>query len=325
MRNAVIKTLAIVVLMAFAGVAQAQRPAAPVSGFNPTATEVHEDELLGDGAKVVGHVSIPNLRAGVLEQPMGRVWRDYRRGWLPWITGVFVLGMVAALGAFFLWRGRVRLDGGPSGRLVVRFGDFERFMHWVTALSWLALAISGLNMAVGRRVLLPLIGEDAFAAFSGYAKIAHNFIGFPFAMGVALMLLVWVRHNIPNRVDVAWFRQFGGLVGHAHPPAGKFNGGQKAIFWIVVLFGAALSATGFVLLFPFALTGVTGMQADQVVHGLLAVAMIAVMLGHIYIGTVGMEGAFAAMGSGRVDEAWARAHHSLWMEEEAAKARGAAE
>lgn len=315
----------VICLLLSIGTAQAQRPAAPVSGFNPTVASVKEGELLGGQDKVLGHVSIPDSKAGVLEQPMGKVWRDYRRSWLPWVAGVFVLGMCAALAAFFAWRGRVRLDDGPTGRLVVRFGDFERFMHWVTASSWLVLALSGLNMAVGRRLVLPLIGEDAFSAFSELAKIAHNFIAFPFACGVVLMLLVWARHNIPNAVDIAWFRQFGGLLGHAHPPAEKFNGGQKAVFWIVVLFGSALAATGFVLMFPFAITDVTGMQADQVAHGLLAMAMIAVMLGHIYIGTLGMEGAFDAMGSGKVDEAWAKAHHSLWMEAEAAKARGLAE
>lgn len=319
------KLLVLVVLLLPFGAAQAQRPASPVTGFNPTTSSVKEDELLSGSDKVLGHVTIPDGKSGVLEQPMGKVWRDYHRSWLPWVAGVFVLGMCAALAAFFAWRGRVRLHDGPSGRLVIRFGDFERFMHWVTAGSWLVLAISGLNMAVGRWVLLPLIGEEAFASFSEAAKYAHNFIAFPFTCGVVLMLLVWARHNIPNAVDVAWFRQFGGLLGDAHPPAEKFNGGQKAVFWIVVLFGGALAATGLVLMFPFAVTSVTGMQADQVVHGLLAMAMIAVMLGHIYIGSLGMEGAFDAMGSGMVDEAWAKAHHSLWVEEEAAKARGAAE
>jgi formate dehydrogenase subunit gamma len=313
------------VLLLSLGAGAQERAPAPVSGFNPTTSSVQEEQLLGALKQVTGHVSIPDTKSGVLIQPEGPAWRDYHRSWLPWIAGVTVLGTIAALGSFYAWRGTVRLQSGFSGVRMPRFGAFERFMHWVTATSWLVLAVSGLNVAVGRKVLLPLIGEEAFSNFSQFAKYAHNFLAFPFTAGVVLMLLVWVRHNIPNRVDLAWFRQGGGLVGHGHPPAGKFNGGQKAVFWIVVIGGGLLAASGFLLMFPFSLTDIAGMQTGQVVHGLLALGMIAAMLGHIYIGTLGMEGAFDAMGSGDVDVAWAKEHHALWVEEEQARARGAAE
>lgn len=319
--------LALLLLLAGAAgaAAQTQRPDVPTTGFNPTAASVQEAQLLGALDKITGRVSIPDQKSAVLIQPAGQTWRDWRRGTLPWVTAAFVLGMLAALAAFYAIRGRVPLQGGPSGRTITRFGGFERFMHWLTAVSFLILALSGLNTAVGRLVLLPLLGEDAFSTLSQWTKYAHNFVAFPFMLGVVLMLLVWVRHNIPNRLDIAWFRQGGGIIGDSHPPAGKFNGGQKAIFWVVVLGGGAMSASGLLLLFPFALTDITGMQIGQVAHGLMGMAMIAAMLAHIYIGSLGMEGAFAAMGTGEVDLAWAEKHHALWVEEEMARARGPAE
>ncbi|MCW3474153.1 formate dehydrogenase subunit gamma [Limobrevibacterium gyesilva] len=312
--------LAVLALWIGTSPGQAQPQNAPVSGFNPTASSVSEDQLLQALDRVTGRVSIPDKKSATLEQPAGRIWRDYHRSWLPWIGGVLVLGTLAALAVFYFVRGRIRLEGGRSGRTILRFTSFERFMHWLTAFSWLVLALSGLNVAYGRRLVLPLIGEDAFSRFSQLAKYSHNFVAFPFTLGIVLMFLVWLRHNIPDRTDVEWVRQGGGIIGHAHPPAGKFNAGQKAVFWIVVLGGAAVAVTGYLLLFPFYVTDIAGQQLAQVVHGVVALMMIAAMLGHIYIGTLGMEDAFDAMATGEVDLNWARAHHSLWVEEELARA-----
>ncbi len=304
--------------------AMAQRPDAPVTGFNPTTASVNEAQLLDALKQVNGRVSIPDKKSAVLIQPEGKNWRDFQRGVVPWLAGLLVLGTLAALAVFYVVRGRVMMEGGGSGETITRFGGFERFMHWLTAGSWLVLALSGLNLAVGKHVLLPLIGESAFSTLTALGKIAHNYIAFPFTTGIVLMFLVWVRHNIPNAMDISWFRQGGGLIGSAHPPAGKFNGGQKAIFWIVVLGGGVMAASGFLLLFPFSVTDIAGMQTGQMVHGVLALLMIAAMLSHIYIGSVGMEGAFAAMGTGEVDLQWAKAHHSLWVEEVEAKTKGVA-
>eukprot|EP01037_Dinobryon_pediforme_P005322 gene5322-5375_t len=317
--NALIRTtlLAGLVLAASLGGALAQpatREAAPTQGFNPDKVEVREQDLLSKLRNVQGTISIPDGRAATLIQPDGRTWRDYRRGPLLWITAACVLGMTALLALFFVIRGRIRIEGGRGMATLLRFGAFERFMHWVTATSWCILAISGLNVVAGRAVLLPLIGNDAFTTFSEWMKFSHNFLAFPFIAGVLLMFLVWVRHNIPNRVDVAWFKAGGGFIGHSHPAAEKFNGGQKAIFWIVVLGGGGLAVTGLALMFPFYVTDITGMQLAQVLHGGIALLMIAAMLGHIYIGSIGMEGAIDAMASGTVDLKWAKEHHSLWEE-----------
>jgi len=138
-----------------------------------------------------------------------------------------------------------------------------------------------------------------------------------------LIFLMWIAGNLPSRDDLTWIKEGGGIVGHRHPPAGRFNFGQKAIYWIVVLGGAAVAATGYMLMFPFYLTDIAGMQTAQMVHGIVSVLFVAVMIAHIYIGTIGMEGAFEAMGTGTVDLNWAKEHHKLWLEQEVAKGRSA--
>jgi formate dehydrogenase subunit gamma len=283
---------------------------------NPTASSVKEQQLLQELNRIQGRVSIPDQRSGVLEQPAGREWREFRNVTLRWIGGIAVLGMLVVLVIFYLTRGMVRLESGRSGRTIVRFTTFERFVHWMTATCFIVLAISGLNITFGRPLLLPLIGFEAFSEWSQWAKYAHNYLSFPFTIGVVLIFLMWIGGNIPNKVDVDWIKRGGGLLGHDHPPAYRFNAGQKAIYWIVVIGGGLVAATGYELMFPFYLSGIEGMQLAQIVHSIVAVLFVAVMLAHIYIGTIGMEGAFEAMGSGNVDINWAREHHSLWLEEQ---------
>jgi len=286
---------------------------------NPTASAVHEQQLLQNLNRIQGRVSIPDQRSRVLEQPAGRQWREFRNITLRWIGGVAILGMLAVLIIFYLSRGMVRLESGRSGRTIVRFNSFERFVHWMTATCFIVLAISGLNITFGRPLLLPLIGYEAFSEWSQWAKYAHNFLSFPFTIGVVLIFLMWIAGNIPNRVDVDWVKRGGGIVGHDHPPAYRFNAGQKAIYWIVVIGGGLVAATGYVLMFPFYLSDIGGMQVAQIVHSIAAMLFMAAMLAHIYIGTIGMEGAFEAMGSGTVDVNWAAEHHSLWLEEQNAR------
>ncbi|WP_407174984.1 formate dehydrogenase subunit gamma [Bradyrhizobium sp. STM 3562] len=286
---------------------------------NPTASSVREQQLLQEFDRIQGRVSIPDQRSSVLVQPAGREWREFRTVALRWVGGIAVLGMLAVLLIFYLTRGMVRLESGRSGRTIVRFTTFERFVHWMTATCFIVLAISGLNITFGRPLLLPLIGFEAFSEWSQWAKYAHNYLSFPFTIGVVLIFLMWLAGNIPNKVDVDWLKRGGGIVGHDQPPAYRFNAGQKAIYWIVVIGGGLVAATGYQLMFPFYLSGIEGMQLAQVVHSVVAVLFIAAMLAHIYIGTIGMEGAFEAMGSGTVDVNWAKEHHSLWLEEESAR------
>jgi formate dehydrogenase subunit gamma len=292
---------------------------------NPRADSVNEQQLLQEFDRIQGRVSIPDQRSSVLMQPQGREWREFRTVVLRWIGGVAILGMIAVLVIFYLTRGMVRLESGRSGRTIVRFTAFERFVHWMTATCFIILAISGLNITFGRPLLLPLVGFEAFSEWSQWAKYAHNYLSFPFTIGVVLIFLMWIAGNIPNKVDVDWLKRGGGIVGHDHPPAYRFNAGQKAIYWIVVIGGGAVAVTGYALMFPFYLSGIEGMQLAQIVHSIVAVLFVAVMLAHIYIGTVGMEGAFEAMGTGEVDLNWAKEHHSLWVEEEQAKGHAPSE
>ncbi|RXH02343.1 formate dehydrogenase subunit gamma [Bradyrhizobium zhanjiangense] len=294
---------------------------APVGAqqVNPTASSVKEQQLLQELNRIQGRVSIPDQRSGVLEQPQGREWREFHNVTLRWIGGIAIIGMLAVIVIFYLTRGMVRLESGRSGRTIVRFNIYERFVHWMTATCFIILAISGLNITFGRPLLLPLIGFEAFSEWSQWAKYAHNYLSFPFTIGVVLIFLMWIGGNIPNKVDVAWMKRGGGIVGHDHPPAYRFNAGQKAIYWIVVIGGGLVAASGYVLMFPFYTTGIEGMQLAQIVHSIVAVLFVAAMIAHIYIGTIGMEGAFEAMGSGDVDVNWAREHHRLWLDEQTAR------
>lgn len=295
--------------------------AAPAWGqqVNPTASSVKEQQLLQEFNRIQGRVSIPDQRSGVLEQPQGREWREFRNGTLRWIGGVAIVGMLVLLLIFYLIRGMVRIESGRSGRSIVRFTLFERFVHWMTATCFIILAISGLNITFGRPLLLPLIGFEAFSEWSLWAKYAHNYLSFPFTIGVVLIFLMWIAGNIPNKVDFAWIKRGGGIVGHDHPPAYRFNAGQKMVYWIVVIGGGLVAATGYQLMFPFYISGIEGMQMAQIIHSVVAVLFVAAMIAHVYIGTIGMEGAFEAMGSGEVDLNWAREHHSLWLDEQMAR------
>jgi formate dehydrogenase subunit gamma len=312
----VLAALAVTVLVGFGSPAAAQQ-GAPI---NPTAKAVTEEQLLnalrpGAGAEIGGRVSIPDAKSSTLIRPAGREWREFHQGTMHLIGGVSIIGMLGLLVVFYLMRGKIRISHGRSAQTITRFNGFERFVHWVTAGTFVILAFTGLAITFGKAVFIPLMGEVAFANMAQIGKYLHNYLSFPFMIGLALMFLIWVKDNIPNKGDIEWFAMGGGIIGKKHPKARKFNGGQKVIFWSVILGGAALSVSGVYLLFPYTAGGVLNLQFWNMVHGIVGVLLIAAMLAHAYIGSVGMEGAFDAMGSGEVDLNWAREHHSLWVEE----------
>ena len=318
--------LAIVALAAtmLPGIAEAQ-------SVNPRAESVTEQQLLQQlqrGQGIEGRVTIPDQKATGLIKPGGPEWRNFHQTTMLWASALAIVGMIAIVGAFYMMRGKIKVDSGLSGIKILRFNSFERFVHWLTATTFLILAFTGLNLVFGRYVLLPLFGPEAFAAATQLGKYAHNYLAFPFMAGLVFMLAVWIKDNIPDRTDIAWLKAGGGLFSKGvHPQAKKFNAGQKGIFWSVIIGGAALSVTGVLLLFPYLAGSYANWQIAQMVHGLVSAVLVAVMIGHIYIGSIGMQGAFDAMGSGEVDYNWAREHHSLWAEEarrkQAAKTGGA--
>ncbi|MDB5316166.1 MAG: formate dehydrogenase subunit gamma [Rhodospirillales bacterium] len=317
------RALLLALVLASAGVAAHAQTAptpAPLGDRGQSAADEMELMRTLQGGRIEGRITIPNQQAATLIQPAGREWREYHNRTLAWVGGIAVLGMIAVLAVFFFSRGRIRLEGGPSGQTIQRFNIIERANHWMVASCFIILALSGLNLTFGRYLLLPLVGPESFTAVSQWGKYAHNFLSFPFALGLVVMFLLWVKEAIPNARDITWFRQGGGFIGNRHPEAARFNAGQKVIFWITILGGGAVAASGYFLIFPFAATDIAGMQLSHIIHSLLSVLMIAAMLAHIYLGSLGMENAIDAMSSGQVDLKWAKEHHSLWVEEEMGKA-----
>ena len=294
-------------------------------------------------------VSIPDKRAAVLMQDGGMEWLEWRAkgGPLQVYGGYALLAIIGLLALFFLIRGKVRIGAGPSDQTIERFKAIERFSHWVLAGSFILLALSGLNLLYGKDWILPILGKEMFAAITIGGKWVHNNVAWAFMLALVMVFVLWVRHNLPSLLDLKWFAQGGGIIGNKHPPAKKFNAGQKIVFWSVIILGASISLSGISLLFPYEapmfaktfdilnslgisqlvmgaplatdLTDMQEMQYAQIWHTIVAFAMIFIILAHIYIGSVGMEGAFDAMGTGHVDMNWAREHHGLWVEEEMSK------
>jgi formate dehydrogenase subunit gamma len=261
-------------------------------------------------------------RARVLIQPAGRVWDYFHQVVLSWIGATAIIGTLAALAAARFFVRRLRIAEGRSGRKILRFNPLERTAHWLTAASFVVLAITGLNITFGKALLLPLVGPDAFSTFSQYAKYAHNFVSFAFVLGLALIVVIFIKDNIPDNTDIQWFKQGGGFIKSKHAPARRFNAGEKLVFWGALGGSVAVIISGLLLLFPFYVSNIFGMQIAQAVHAVIAILFIALILGHIYIGPLGMEGAFEAMWTGEVDYNWAKEHHDLWLEEQLAKGTG---
>ena len=298
-------------------------------------------------------VSIPDKKSATLVQSYGIEWKNFRsaEGPLRKYGTMSIFAVLVLLFVFFLYRGRIRIEHGFSGNLIERFKPIERFGHWLVAGSFILLALTGLNMLYGRDLLIPLLGKENFAAISEVGKLVHNNVAWAFMLGLVMVLVMWAGHNIPSMNDVKWLAQGGGLFSEGvHPPSRKFNAGQKIIFWSVILLGVSVALSGVSLLFPYELplfaktfailnslgaeaiwgaplatdlTPIEEMQYAQIWHTIVALAMIVVNIAHIYIGSLGMEGAFDAMGTGMVDRNWAEEHHGLWVAEVDAKAAAA--
>ena len=279
--------------------------------------------------------------ADVLIQDGGIPWYKLREGPVITYGGSAILAIIALLAVFYFVRGRIKITGGPAGTTVERFKAIERFGHWLLAGSFVALAITGLITLMGRSFLIPVMGPEAFATLAAGSKWLHNNIAWAFMLGLVMTFFMWVAHNIPNKLDWQWLKVGGGIFTNAHPSARKFNAGQKIVFWTVMLLGFSVSLSGLSLLFPFeipmfaktfgvvntvlgtdlptVLTPHEEMQYANIWHSIVAFVMMLAIIAHIYIGSVGMEGAFDAMGNGQVDLEWARQHHDLWVAEVEAK------
>lgn len=284
------------------------------------------------GSGVEGVTSLPKStapEAGVLIQPFtqypgsrltnaGEAWRQVRNNWIIPYGGSLVLIVLGGLGLYYWRKGAVKLPDAPTGRKIERFTPFERSAHWANAIAFCILAISGLVMAFGQYFLMPVIGQTLFGYLTYLLKNAHNFAGPLFAVSLIVVMFTFVRDNLPAKGDLNWLLKGGGLFSKEHPKAGRFNAGEKMVFWGGVFFlGLIVVASGLVMdkLVPGLSYERATMQIAHMVHAVTTVLMIAMFMGHIYLGSIGTEGTYQGMKTGYVDENWAKHHHELWLDD----------
>jgi formate dehydrogenase subunit gamma len=280
-------------------------------------------------AGVTGYSSIKTPEAGNLIQPFvqypgsrvtnaGEAWRQVRNNWIIPYGGALVLIVLGAIAVFY-WRvGAIKLHEPETGRKIERFTPLERSAHWANAIAFVVLAVSGIVMAFGKFFILPVVGGWLFGWLAYLLKTAHNFAGPVFAVSLVIVILTFLRDNLPEKGDLNWLRKGGGMLSGHEVKSGRFNAGEKVVFWIgVFVLGLIVVASGLVMdqLVPGLLYERSTMQVAHMVHAVSNILMIAMFIGHIYLGTLGTEGAFQGMKTGYVDETWAREHHELWYDD----------
>ncbi|WP_428425271.1 formate dehydrogenase subunit gamma [Methylibium sp.] len=282
-----------------------------------------------ESGQQAGTSNLPGAEKGVLIQPFvqypgsrfttaGEAWREVRNRWIIPYGGALLLIVVVAIGLFFVTKGPIEVHAPQTGRKIERFTYFERAAHWSNAVAFVALAVSGVVMAFGKFFLLPVLGGTLFGGLAYALKNLHNFAGPVFAVSLVIVFFTFLRDNLPRREDLLWLRKAGGLITGAHVPSHRFNAGEKLVFWGGV-FALGIVVVGSGLMLDKLIPGLAYLRGDMqiahMIHSVATVLMMAMFLGHIYLGTVGMKGAYGAMRDGQVDAAWAREHHELWYDD----------
>ncbi|MFI4922385.1 MAG: formate dehydrogenase subunit gamma, partial [Burkholderiales bacterium] len=227
--------------------------------------------------------------------------------------GLLLIAIPVLIFLFYRKYGPLKLHDKPTGRVIQRFSDWDRVVHWSTAISFVVLAITGAIILFGKHIFLPIFGYTLFSWLATLAKYLHNFVGPLFIFCAAAMFVTYLKDNLWKAHDFLWFKKAGGMFSKGHVPSDRFNAGEKSWFWLgTFLLSIIVAVTGLILDFPNFEQGRTLMQQANVIHAVFAVIYTAVSLGHIYLGTLGVEGAYQAMRNGTVDETWAREHHELW-------------
>jgi len=281
------------------------------------------------GAGATGYSSLPASEApeaGNLIQPFvqypgsklttaGEAWRQVRNNWIIPYGGSLLLIAGLAIALFYYGKGSMKLHGTETGRKIERFTPLERAAHWSNAIAFVCLAVSGLVMAWGKFFIQPIIGNTLFGWLSYALKNLHNFAGPLFAVSLIIVFFTFLKDNWPSKEDITWLVKGGGMLSGQEVPSHRFNAGEKVVFWFGVLgLGVIVVASGLVLdkLIPGLIYERGTMQIANMIHGVACVLMMAMFMGHIYMGTIGMQGAYSAMREGYVDETWAKEHHELW-------------
>lgn len=257
--------------------------------------------------------SVPGREMNVLVEDKGQWWREIRNGPVTFYGGILLLIAPSLLLVFFLVKGPIKLHGAPSGKLIERFNSAEMMVHWTMAISFVALALSGIILLFGKYILMPVFGAEAFSWVAQIMKGVHNFVGPLFMFSLIAFFVLFVKDNFFKSHDLNWLSKFGGMLSGEHVPSGRFNGGEKIWFWMaIVILGIIVSASGLILLFPNWDSTRELMAEANLVHGIIAILFMAASCAHIYLGSVGMQGAYKGMREGYVDETWAKEHHELW-------------
>jgi formate dehydrogenase subunit gamma len=338
--------LAAALALALPAFSQTTAPAGPPAGFVAPA-EPQPGESNAERAKSQPGNNAPLWRAvresgnqpGVIAQPgnergvlvqqftqypgsayttAGEAWRQTRNRWIIPYGGSMLLIVLGAIAIFYLGKGPLGGHVPDTGRKIERFTPLERSAHWANAIAFVLLAVSGLVLAFGKTLLLPVLGATLFGWLSYALKNIHNFVGPLFAVSLVIVFLTFVRDNFPAKGDWEWLRRAGGLMGGTEVPSHRFNAGEKVVFWGgVFLLGALVVASGLVMNLLIPGLGETRgqMQIANMVHGISTLLMMAMFAGHIYIGSIGMKGSYDAMRTGYVDEAWAKEHHEWWHDD----------
>ena len=281
------------------------------SGNQPGYTSLPGPEM---GQLIQGFVQYPGSRVTTA----GEAWRQVRNDWIIPYGGSLMLVAVVALALFYVGKGPLGGHVPDTGRRIERFTVFERAAHWLNAAAFVVLAVSGIVMAFGKYFLLPVLGSSLFGWLTYVLKTMHNFVGPLFAVTLLIVILTFARDNLPRDGDWKWLVRFGGMFGGQEVPSHRFNAGEKLIFWVgVLLLGVLVAVSGIVLnqIAPGIANTRGQMQVAHMLHAAAAMLMMAMFLGHIYMGTIGMRGAYAAMRHGWVDEGWAKEHHALWYDD----------
>jgi formate dehydrogenase subunit gamma len=270
------------------------------------------------------YTSVKGRETGVLVQSAGETWRQLRNGPVTFYGGWLIVLVCLVIAAIYFTKGPIALHDKPSGRMLDRFSLAERWAHWVMGISFCVLGVTGAIILFGKFVLLPVIGYTLFAWLSALAKNLHNFVAPLFIASLVVFILMYVKDNLPEKGDGTWLANGWKMFAGAHLPSGRYNAGEKVWFWAgVVILCLVVSVSGLILLFPNFDQVRATMQQASIVHSVAAVLVIAFALGHIYMGTIGVEGAYRNMRDGVTDETWAKEHHPYWYEEQKSGAAAA--